>query len=50
LKIVKILKIIGRNFTEKNVHRIMKFASEFTDLNIVPPLVAKLTWSHFKHL
>ena len=28
----------------------MKFASEFSDLNILPPLVAKLTWSHFIEL
>ncbi|NBX80123.1 MAG: DUF1016 domain-containing protein, partial [Flavobacteriales bacterium] len=40
----------GRNFTEKNVRRMMKFASEFSDLNILPPLVAKLTWSHFIEL
>lgn len=40
----------GRNFTEKNVRRMMKFASEFSEPNILPPLVAKLTWSHFIEL
>ena len=37
----------GRNFTEKNVRRMMQFALEFTDLEIVVPLARQLTWSHF---
>ncbi len=37
----------GRNFTEKNVRRMMRFAQEFSDYNILPPLVAQLSWSHF---
>jgi hypothetical protein len=44
---VKFLKIIGRNFTEKNVRRMMQFALEFTDVEIVVPLARQLTWSHF---
>ncbi len=40
----------GRNFTEKNVRRMTKFAQDFSDLNILPPLAAKLTWSHFVEL
>jgi len=40
----------GRNFNEKNVRRMMKFANEFSDLEILPPLAAKLSWSHFIEL
>lgn len=40
----------GRNFTEKNVRRMIRFAQEFSDYNILPPLVAKLSWSHFLEL
>lgn len=36
-----------RNFTEKNVRRMIRFAQEFSDYNILPPLVAQLSWSHF---
>ena len=36
----------GRNFTEKNLRRMIKFYQEFSDIKILPPLVAKLTWSH----
>ena len=37
----------GRNFEEKNVRRMIRFAQEFSDYNILPPLVAKLSSSHF---
>jgi len=40
----------GRNFTEKNVRRMMRFVSEFPELKILPPLAAKLSWSHFIEL
>ena len=40
----------GRNFNEKNVRRMMRFSQEFSDLNIVPPLAAQLSWSHFIEL
>ncbi len=40
----------GRNFNEKNVRSMMKFASEFSDFEILPPLAAKLSWSHFIEL
>jgi predicted nuclease of restriction endonuclease-like (RecB) superfamily len=36
----------GRNFTEKNVRRMMQFADQFTDIEIVVPLARQLTWSH----
>ncbi len=37
----------GRNFEEKNVRRMLQFAEQFQDLNIVVPLARQLTWSHF---
>jgi len=37
----------GRNFTEKNVRRMMQFANLFPDLQIVVPLARQLSWSHF---
>lgn len=40
----------GRSFTEKNVRRMIRFAQEFSDFNIVPPLAEQLTWSHFTEL
>jgi predicted nuclease of restriction endonuclease-like (RecB) superfamily len=43
-------KTYGRNFNEKNVRRMMKFAEEFTDFEIVVPLARQLSWSHFVEL
>ena len=40
----------GRNFAEKNLRRRMQFALEFSDFEIVVPLAAKLSWSHFIEL
>ena len=40
----------GRNFTEKNVRRMIRFSQEFSDFNILPPLAAQLSWSHFIEL
>ena len=37
----------GRNFEERNVRRMMQFASDFQDFEIVGPLARQLTWSHF---
>ncbi len=37
----------GRNFTEKNVRRMMQFAIEFHDIEIVVTLSRQLSWSHF---
>lgn len=36
----------GRNFTEKNVRRMIQFAEQFEDFEIVVPLARQLTWSH----
>lgn len=35
----------GRNFEEKNLRRIMQFANEFPNLEIVVPLARQLSWS-----
>jgi predicted nuclease of restriction endonuclease-like (RecB) superfamily len=40
----------GRNFTEKNVRRMLRFAEQFTDFQIVVPLSRQLSWSHFVEL
>jgi predicted nuclease of restriction endonuclease-like (RecB) superfamily len=40
----------GRNFTEKNVRRMIKFAEQFPDMKIVVPLARQLSWSHFVEL
>ncbi len=37
----------GREFSERNLWRMMQFSSKFPDLQIVTPLVAQLSWSHF---
>ncbi len=37
----------GRNFTEKNLRRMMQFAEVFPDFEIVVTLSRQLNWSHF---
>jgi predicted nuclease of restriction endonuclease-like (RecB) superfamily len=37
----------GRNFAEKNVRRMLQFAAQFPDFEIVVPLARQLSWSHF---
>ena len=37
----------GRNFNEKNVRRMMQFAEQFPEIEIVVPLARQLSWSHF---
>jgi hypothetical protein len=39
----------GRNFTEKNVRRMLRFAEQFSDFQIVVTLSRQLSWSHFVH-
>ena len=36
-----------KGFDEKNIRRMMKFASLFPDFQIVAPLARQLSWSHF---
>tara|TARA_R110002072_G_C7898970_1_gene529462 strand:- start:199 stop:1203 length:1005 start_codon:yes stop_codon:yes gene_type:complete len=40
----------GRSYTLRNVRRMMQFAEQFDDINIVTPLVTQLSWSHFLQL
>ncbi|MBO6186500.1 MAG: DUF1016 family protein [Chryseobacterium sp.] len=42
--------LYGRNFTERNVRRMMQFAESFPDIQIVSPLATQLSWSHFIEL
>jgi len=37
----------GRNFNVRNLRRMMQFASEFPDTEIVSRLATQLSWSHF---
>ncbi|OQY00051.1 MAG: hypothetical protein B6I20_09280 [Bacteroidetes bacterium 4572_117] len=37
----------GRGFSLRNIRRMRQFANEFPDIEIVTPLVAQLSWSHF---
>lgn len=40
----------GKNFAERNVRRMMQFAEQFQDVEILSPLATKLSWSHFVEL
>ena len=40
----------GRNFVERNLYRMSLFAERFPDEEILPPLAAKLSWSHIIEL
>ncbi|MFH1860628.1 MAG: PDDEXK nuclease domain-containing protein [bacterium] len=37
----------GKNFEEKNLRRMMQFAEQFTDIEILVTLSRQLSWSHF---
>ena len=37
----------GKQFAEKNLRRMMRFAEVFPEYTIVAPLVRQLSWSHF---
>ena len=40
----------GRNFEVKNLRRMMQFAEQFNDFQIVVTLSRQLSWSHFVEL
>jgi hypothetical protein len=40
----------GKNFELRNLRRMMQFAEQFSDMEIVAPLARQLSWSHFKEL
>ena len=37
----------GRNFEERNLRRMLQFAKQFSEYEIVGTLSRQLTWSHF---
>lgn len=37
----------GKNFEERNLRRMLQFAEQFQDFEIVVPLARQLSWSHF---
>jgi predicted nuclease of restriction endonuclease-like (RecB) superfamily len=37
----------GRSYEEKNLRRMLQFAEQFSDIEIVVPLARHLSWSHF---
>ena len=39
--------LYGNNFEEKNLRRMLQFASQFSDNSIVVTLSRQLSWSHF---
>jgi len=39
----------GKSFEEKNLRRMMQFASVFNEEKIVATMWRQLSWSHFKH-
>ena len=46
----KLVARYGKSFSERNLYRMMLFATRFPDAEILPPLAAKLSWSHFIEL
>lgn len=40
----------GKSFAQRNLRRMMQFASSFNDTEIVSPLATQLSWSHFIEL
>ena len=40
----------GKNFELRNVQRMLQFAEQFTDIEMVVPLSRQLSWSHFVQL
>lgn len=46
----KLTEQYGNSFKERNIRRMTKFASEFTDEQIVVTLSRQLSWSHFVEL
>lgn len=46
----KLIAKYGKSFSERNLYRMMLFETRFPDLEILPPLAAKLNWSHFIEL
>ena len=47
---VKLIEKYGMNFSERNIYRMILFAERFPDIEILPTLSAKLSWSHILEL
>ncbi|MCL2420945.1 MAG: DUF1016 N-terminal domain-containing protein [Defluviitaleaceae bacterium] len=47
---IKLVEKYGKNFAERNIYRMMQFADQFSDLEILSTLSTKLSWSHFVEL
>lgn len=47
---VQLSNTYGNSFQERNLRRMMQFASLFSDLQKVSPLATKLNWSHWIEL
>ncbi|GHV25105.1 hypothetical protein FACS189465_2850 [Clostridia bacterium] len=43
----QLVKKHGKNFELRNLRRMMQFAEQFTDFEIVSQLATRLSWSHF---
>jgi len=37
----------GRSFEARNLRRMMQFAEQFPDFEIVSPVATQLSWAHF---
>ena len=46
----KLVAKYGKSFVERNIYRMTLFAERFSDLEILPTLSAKLSWSHILEL
>ena len=46
----KLIRSYGKTFSERNLYRMALFAERFPDKKILPPLAAKLSWSHIIEL
>jgi predicted nuclease of restriction endonuclease-like (RecB) superfamily len=46
----KLVAKYGKSFAERNIYRMTLFAERFADIEILPTLSAKLSWSHILEL
>lgn len=44
---IELVENFGKSFENKNLHRMMQFAIQFNDYEIVVTLSRQLSWSHF---
>ena len=42
----QLTKMYGRSFEARNLRRMMQFAEQFSDIEIVSPLATQLSWAH----